>query len=191
VNKVTTTLSIKTLSESTLLAGKEPGKQLLSKLIAATPAEPGGLIAVDLNSVEVVTASFFREAFRAYRDYARTSLRCSVIFANAPDAVLEEAKILALQMNDAFVFANLKDGELSQGRIVGHLEDKQALTLKLVTALGEADAKTLKDRSEHQTGQSVWNNRLSALLSKGILVERLEGRTKIYRPIVKEIAFGY
>jgi len=184
-------LRVKDFTPNSILSGREPGKELLPKLIAAISTQPEQIIAVDFSSIDVVTASFFREAFRALRDYARHSLECTVVFVNASNAVIEEANILALQMADVFVFATLSNDLLSAGRVVGHLEDKQALTLKLVTTLGEADARRVKEESGHPTGQSVWNNRLSALLSKGILLERIEGRTKIYRPIIKEMAFGY
>jgi uncharacterized protein DUF4325 len=183
-------LRISDFAGQNILSGKEPGKELLPKLIAQAPDAPGEIIAVDFASIDVVTASFFREAFRAFRDYARNSLQCAVVFTNASDATIEEAKILALQMSDVFVFANLADGHLSSGRVVGHLEEKQALTLKLVTTLGEADARKVREHSGDSTGQSVWNNRLAALLAKGILVERAEGRSKIYRPLIKELAFG-
>jgi hypothetical protein len=191
VNKVMICLRIKDLTQDTVLSGKELGKAFLPKLIAAVPRDSVDLITADLGSIDVVTASFFREAFRAFRDYARNSLRCAVVFVNASDATVEEAEILALQMSDVFVFAALSNGLLSAGRVVGHLEDKQALTLRLVTDLGEADARRVREHSGHSTGQSVWNNRLSALFTKGILVERIEGRAKIYRPIIKGIAFGY
>ncbi len=186
-----TKLDIKSLTANSILSGKEPGKDLLPKLIGALPPEPGQIIAVDLDSIDVVTASFFREAFRAFRDYARNSLQCAVIFVNATDATIEEAKILALQIGEVFVFANASNGQFSDGKVVGHLEEKQALALKLVTTLGEADARKVREESGHSTGQSVWSNRLSALLAKGILVERVEGRTKIYRPLIKEMAFGH
>lgn len=185
------TLDVKSLTANSILSGRDPGKELLPKLIAAVPPDPEQIIAVNLDSIDVVTASFFREAFRAFRDYARNSLQCAVVFVNATDATIEEAKILALQMSDVFVFAKLSNTHLSDGRVVGHLEDKQALALRLVTTLGEADARKVREESGHPTGQSVWNNRLSALLAKGILVERVEGRTKIYRPLIKEMAFGY
>jgi hypothetical protein len=188
---VITTLDVKGLTTASFLSGKEPGKDLLPKLMAAVPPEPEQIIAVNLDSIDVVTASFFREAFRAFRDYARNSLQCAVVFVNATDATIEEAKILALQMGDVFVFSNSSNGHLSNGKVVGHLEDKQALALKLVTTLGEADARKVREESGHSTGQSVWSNRLSALLAKGILVERIDGRTKIFRPLIKEMAFGY
>jgi hypothetical protein len=113
-----------------------------------------------------------------------------VLFVNASENSVDEAEIVADQTADAFVFAALRNGELINGRVVGYLGEKEALTLRLVTELGEADARRVRDRSGETTGPTVWNNRLSSLSEKGILVERNEGRTKLYRPVIGEIVYG-
>jgi hypothetical protein len=184
-------LEVEELTPLPVLSGGEAGKQMLSRMVGALKRPtPGEIIVVDVGGIELVTASFFREAFRAFRDYAFSALACPTVFANAIDDIIEEAEVLALQMDDVFVFAELKGNSLRRGRIVGRLEDKQRRTVELICELGEGDAKAVRDRSRDDTGVNVWNNRLAALVQKCIVLERNEGRSKFYRPIVEDLAYG-
>lgn len=182
-------LDLNSLTNQRVLSGKDAGRTLLPNLIAALPTGES-LIAVDLQGLDVVTASFFREAFRALRDYVHRSTGGKVVYVNATKDTLDEAEILADQLGDAFIFASLNKGVLSDGRVVGHLEDKQAVALRILAELGEADAKNVKQHSGEGTTTTAWNNRLATLARKGILVERSEGRTKYYKPIIRDLVYG-
>jgi len=75
----------------------------------------------------------------------------------------------------------------------GKLDPKQRLTFELVHERGETDASELMraygDR-EHLRHTTAWNNRLAALVGRGLLMEITQGRAKRYRPIFGEIGNG-
>jgi hypothetical protein len=184
-------IRVQEVSGKKVLSGAAAGQAIFPKLVAKLGEEKQpATVAVDFSGIDVVTASCFREAFRAFRDYVRRSRECPVIFTNATESILEEAQLLADHLGDAFVFAELRGKVISAGIVIGRLEDKQVLTLKLLSNLGEADARQVQEKSGENTGTTVWNNRLSALSSKGLLSERSEGRTKYYRPVIARLAYG-
>ncbi len=176
------------------LAGAGNGQSFLAKLIDATKEVPtGSLVILDLSKVELVSASFFRAAFRAYRDYARSSAMLYVVFANSTAATLEEACFFAESTGDAYVFAKVnRQLQITSPFVVGKLEDKQAKTLAALLKLKEADAGQLLEAFPEPAvaSSAAWSNRLAALALKGLIVERLEGRLKKYRPIIEDLAYG-
>ena len=80
------------------------------------------------------------------------------------------------------------NGNARAPTLLGNLEPKQQITFDLVRKKGETDAKELL-RSHHETDRvrhTAWNNRLAALEKLGILVELNDGRSKRYRPLMKD-----
>ncbi len=79
-----------------------------------------------------------------------------------------------------------------QVRLLGRLESKQLKTLHAVILLGEVDAAGLatRYRVEEDIKPTAWNNRLSALAAKGLLIEKQRGRTKLYRPVLEGLQHG-
>jgi len=193
--KPTIVIDVQALFGSKTLAGTGAGKAFLPRLIeqcASVPAQ--GLAAMDMRKTDLVTASFFRSSFKALRDYGRNQADFYVVHLCRDKATLEEVTAYADDVSDAFLFGDIDGhGEIVRPSLVGALEDKQQRALDAVNELGEADAATLFARYPEDpplSTSAAWSNRLAALSQKGLVCERIEGRSKFYRPIFKEIRHG-
>lgn len=178
-----------------MLAGSKNGEAFFPKLLSETAGRAAGsVVAFDFSGIELVTASFFRTAFRAFRDYARKIAELYPVFVNANEQTLEEITPFAEDVGDVFIFAKLtKNGEIQSAILVGRLDEKQARTLNALADLGgESDAGTLLERFPETPSISAaaWSNRLAALAGKGLVLERLEGRIKKYKLITKDLRYG-
>ncbi|MBG9388377.1 hypothetical protein [Caenimonas aquaedulcis] len=190
-----TVIDVQVLYGSKTLAGTGAGKAFLPKLIeqcASVPAQ--ALAAVDLRKTDLVTASFFRSSFKALRDYGRNQADFYVVHLCRDKATIEEVAAYAGDVSDAFLFGDIDGhGEIVRPFLVGALDDKQRRALDAITELGEADASTLFSRYPENpplSTSAAWSNRLAALSQKGLICERVDGRSKFYRPIFKEIRHG-
>jgi hypothetical protein len=183
-------IQMKELAKSGVLAGALNGRSALGRLLELVRSEPEApeLVFLDFSGIEAATASYLRECVAAFRDVVRgrDSLYYPVI-ANPNEPVRDELLELARTPGDVFMTCALaKDGTVSRPAVVGDLEAKQQLTLKLVQDHGETDAGQLmreygkREKVRHAT---AWNNRLSALASLGLVVEMRQGRLKRYRPL--------
>jgi hypothetical protein len=177
------------------LAGTGAGKSFFAKLLEATgDLNQGTIVGFDLRKTDLVTASFFRVSFKAFRDHARSTTGVYPVHICTSGPTLEEVKAYADDVRDAFIFGDLDDrSELRAPFIIGPMEEKQARTLMYLEDLGEADAATMYTRYPEVpplTSSAAWSNRLASLANKGLVVERSEGRSKIYRPIAKGIRYG-
>ena len=181
-------LSIFDLSErQSILAGSAAGRKLLAALIAATPAvdAPEALF-LDFGGVKVATSSFLRESVIGFRDFSRSSLQnIYPIVANATPAVVEELEFFTNQNSDALWRCNLNSaGRASGAALIGELDPPQRTTFDVVMSLGSATARQLAAQlGGEKIGPTAWNNRLSALAAKGLLVERRSGKTKSFSPL--------
>ena len=173
----------------TLLSGAIPGRRLLSLLIAHTPSSDVPTPAfLDFIGVEITTASFLREAVIGFRDYARHSLRnIYPVVANAAPAVAEELEFFARARNDVLWSCELdSEDKVSDARLVGELDKSQRLTFDAALESGAITAPDLATRfAGEQIGPTAWNNRLSALATKGLLVERKHGKSKSFSPLLE------
>ena len=172
-----------------ILAGTAEGRKLLAALIEAAPAaETPEALFLDASRISVMTASFLREAIVGFRDFARnTHTNLYPVIANPSPAVLEELQFFARQRNDVFWCCDLDaESRASRAVVVGDLDAAQRDTFELVVALGHASAPQLAaDKRGSEVGVTAWNNRLSALASKGLLVARKEGKTKQFSPLLE------
>jgi hypothetical protein len=173
----------------TVLSGAIPGRKLLSTLIAATrsPQVPTPAF-LDFEDIEVATASFLREAVIGFRDYARQSLpNVYPVVANLLPAVAEELDFFVRARGDVLWNCDLDHGDRILGaRLVGELDPAQRSTFEAVAELGATTAPELAARFTGQgIGPTAWNNRLSALATKGLLVERKQGKTKSFSPLLE------
>jgi hypothetical protein len=184
-------LPIKMLADNeTILSGSQAGRRLFAKLVANAPApsepEPAFL---DFSGIDVATSSFFRESVIAFRDYARSTLpNLYPVIANAADAVAEELAFFLRHRADAFWACDLdKDGRPINACLLGELDEVQRSTFDRVLHLGSASAPTLAAQSggEAGVGPTAWNNRLSNLAARGLLVERRGGKTKTFAPVLE------
>lgn len=177
--------------KSKILSGATRGQLFFGKLVTAVTrqAVPQPLF-LNYNGVELMTSSFFRAAILPFRDYCVDKLGLYPVLANiSSPETLDEINVVVEPKRDAVIICKLSSrGEVSDAQVVGVLDEKQQLTLNAVLEEKEADASILKERHQDpsdEIGITGWNNRLAALVVKGLLIEFKKGRGKLYRPVVE------
>ena len=172
-----------------VLSGALAGRRLLSALIAATPSTDAPTpLFLDFSGVEVATASFLRESVIAFRDYARQSLpNIYPAVANLKTAVAEELDFFVRSRGDVVWSCELDfQGTVIAARLIGQLDPAQRVTFNAVLEFGAISAPELATRfADAGIGPTAWNNRLSALANKGLLVERRQGKSKLFSPLLE------
>ena len=173
----------------TVLSGATAGRRSLSALIADTssPDSPTPLF-VDFNGVEVATSSFLRESVIAFRDYARQSLpNIYPVVANLSPVVAEELDFYVRSRGDVLWGCDLdSQGKVIAARLIGDLDPAQRATFKAALESGTISAPQLALQfADAGIGPTAWNNRLSALASKGLLVERRLGKSKSFSSLLE------
>lgn len=172
-----------------VLSGAIPGRRLLSMLIAATrSADTPAPAFLDFDQIEVATASFLREAVIGFRDYSRQSLpNVYPVVANLSPAVTEELEFFVRARGDALWSCELDAHDrVVTAKLIGELDTAQRSTFEAVIELGAITAPELAIRFASQgIGPTAWNNRLSALATKGLLVERKQGKSKSFSPLLE------
>jgi hypothetical protein len=187
-------INMKDVGNGAVLAGALNGRAVLGRLLGLAAAEPGEPepAFLDFGEVEVATASYLRESVLAFRDAIRgRDSHYYPVIANPNESVRDELLELARARGDVLMTCALADdGTVSRAALVGDLEEKQLLTFRLVQERGETDAGELmrdygtREKVRHAT---AWNNRLSALVSLGLVVEMRRGRLKRYRPLLQGV----
>ena len=172
-----------------VLSGAIPGRKLLSALIAATPpSEVPMPVFLDFSGIQVATASFLREAVIGFRDYARQSLHNAYpVVANLLPPVAEELDFFVRARGDVLWSCELdSEDSVVSARLIGDLDPAQRSTFDAALQLGTISAPDLAARfADQRIGPTAWNNRLSALATKGLLVERKQGKTKSFSPLLE------
>jgi hypothetical protein len=173
-----------------VLSGQPRGQLLFGKLIGVVrPQDEPIAIFLNFKGVNVATSSFLRAGVLAFRDHCvRMGLNLFPVLANINDDIADDLKVMLEQRGDAFVVCDMSDDErVSSIRVVGSLDEKQRLTLEAVIQEGETDAASLKEKHEdtEKIGTTGWNNRLTSLAEKGLVMEVRRGRGKLYRPILE------
>lgn len=175
-----------------VLAGSMPGQEAFLALLKDTvnPQLPT-VVFLDFAGVHVATGSFLRESVVAYRNHVRSNFpRLYPVVANASDAVAEELSMLLQLRNDALAICKLsRTGKVTEAKVIGVVDGKQQEALHAVLSRGEADAPTLAKTTPEQK-PTVWNNRLTALVEKGLLVEDATAKTNRYRPVLEGLTYG-
>lgn len=176
-----------------VLAGSIPGKRAFSDLVSQTevPTKPE-LCFLDFRNVAVITSSFLRDSVIAYRNHARSAWPFLYpVAANLSPEVREELETWLAETGDVFVICDLVDDAPTNVAMLGSLDGKQLVALRGVIDLGETDVATLASRVGEDVAPTAWNNRLGALLAKGLIVEvTTGGRNKRYRPILEGLKYG-
>lgn len=180
---------IELMGGQTVLSGAIPGRKLLSALVAATPsAEAPTPAFLDFADIQVATASFLREAVIGFRDYARQSLRnVYPAVANLLPVVAEELDFFVRTRGDVLWSCQLgPDDAVLSASLIGELDLAQRSTFEAARDLGAITAPQLAARfADQQIGPTAWNNRLSSLATKGLLVERKQGKSKSFSPLLE------
>lgn len=174
-----------------ILAGAKGGEAAFLLLRAAIPAlSPGQLVVVDFSQMQICTASAIRELLVPMWKWLRES-GCVGIVGNVDEVTLDEIRLVADTSKQPFICARLLKNNLKDPIVYGQLEEKMALTLRLVLDSGEADAKAVHQLARDNTQVTVWNNRLAALEDLGLLARRKVSKTKFYFPILKGMTYGH
>jgi hypothetical protein len=172
-----------------VLSGAIAGRRLLSALITATQSASTPTMALlDFSGVEVATASFLRESVIGFRDYARQSLpNIYPVVANPSDPVVEELDFFVRARGDVLLSCDLDaSGNVVAARLIGNLDPTQRATFDAVCEVGAISAPELAARfADQHIGPTAWNNRLSALANKGLLIEWRQGKSKSFSPLLE------
>lgn len=177
------------MKNQTVLSGALLGRQALSALVSETlSATEPSVQYIDMKGIDVATISFLRESVVAFRDFSRNrDTSVYPVYANLSDDVSEELDFYLKERGDALAVCDLDEtGAVSNCRLLGRLDEKQLLTFEAIVRLNEATAKALaEDGIEQDVKMTAWNNRLAALTSKGLLIEKRQGRTKAFKPVLE------
>jgi hypothetical protein len=175
-----------------VLSGAINGKAAFAAMVKAIDREPPAPAALflDFSSVSVATASYLRESVFALKAHLRNvASKYYPVAANANASVYDELLTIANARNDAILSCGLSDKDTVYDiLLVGQLDPKQQMTFDLVNEMKDADAGRLMQQygdEEHTTSTTAWNNRLAALVARGLILEFTRGRAKYYRPVLE------
>lgn len=179
------------MNREDVLFGVPKGRQCLTRLLEQTmePLEPS-VVFLDFSGVASATVSFLREGPLAYRQHVRgRSSTLYPVFANLAPSVADSLGEYLTASRDAVYGCDLTArDQVTNPRLIGQLEPKQRLTFDAVEASEGVTAAELARQVGEEIQITAWNNRLSALVQKGLIFETSEGRRKVYRSIfTKEI----
>jgi hypothetical protein len=184
------TISILKHDEEPILAGRLTGKAVFLRVLEEIPSFGAPtLLILDFRGVDLATSSFLSEAVLPLRDHLRFRRPPAyVIVANLNDKVAEEFDELLIRSGDAMLACGISpNGDISNVRLIGKLEEKLLDTFNLVREKGSATAVELyaHSRESDAIGPTAWNNRLSTLTSKSLVIEIAQGRTKKYQTVLE------
>lgn len=187
------TCSMVFLGGGHVLAGAINGKVCFAALVkeikeeSSTPAP----LFLDFTDIQIATASFLRESVFALKNYLRAiNSNHYPVIANVNQETRDEILTIANAKGDAFLECDLVKDHYHNVDLIGHLDPKQQLTFNLVNDLKRTDAAELMEccgDAENLKSATAWNNRLSSLVSRGIIREFTKGRAKYYKPILEVV----
>jgi hypothetical protein len=171
---------------ATIVFGAATGLICFKRLVDAMKDEPEApeVLFVDFGGIEAATVSFLREGPLAFRKYLRDRRsNFYPVFANLVEPVFDSLSDFLRTKKDALFCCKLEKGRAVDAKLVGELEDKQCIAFDEVTRRGEATAVSLAQTAPpgEPTNATAWNNRLAALVDKGLLIESKAGRSKTFR----------
>jgi hypothetical protein len=144
---------------------------------------------LDFVGVELATSSFLSEAVLPLRDHLRTRRPPAyVIVANLAEKVAEELDELLNRSGNAILTCDIAaNGDITRVHLAGRLDEKLLETFNLIRQKGSASAVELhaESRKSDGIGPTAWNNRLSILTSKSLVLEIARGRTKKFQPVLE------
>ena len=178
------------LNEDPVLAGRLSGKRAFIKALERLPemTEPT-LVLLDFRGVDLATSSYLSEVLLPLRDHLRLRHPPGyAVAANLSERVREEIEEMLRRTSEALLTCITDANEpISNVQLCGRLDEKLEETLALVSCKRETTAAQLhaESREADSVGSTAWNNRLTSLSAKSLIVEILQGRTKKYRPLLE------
>lgn len=187
-------INVLNISNQKILAGSPRGRTFLAQLIEQVKQEEAAApLFLDFGGIEVATGSFLRTVVLGFRDYCISAeLNVIPVVANLNVEMLEEMSLILDLKGDAILSCSLNNkNQISDVKVLGKLEEKQLITLDTVLRDKEVNAVDLEKRywEQEKIKATGWNNRLTSLVTKGILLEITRGRQKFYRPVL-EVEYG-
>ena len=185
------TISLSEFSASGVLSGAALGAAIQARVLMEIESCHAPICCLDFQGVECATASFVREAVFGTRDALRRAEHdTQVIIANAAPTVIEDILVITRAMGTCIVHViSTKVNQCSRPTVLGTLDQAQRETLCLVLELEEATATELATkRPEVKT--TAWNNRLTGLVGRGLLIESRRDRHKVYQPVIRGLTYG-
>ncbi len=173
-----------------ILAGRLSGKAAFVRVLEELPAlSAPTLLFLNFRGVDLATSSFLSEAVLPLRDHLRFRRPPAyVVVANVGAKVAEELDEFLIRSGDAVLACEIGgNGSPRNARLLGRLDEKLLETFNLVRAKGAATAVDLhaESRESDAIGPTAWNNRLSALTGKSLVMEIAQGRTKKYQAVLE------
>lgn len=173
-----------------VLAGRLNGKRAFARAIGQLPTlDAPTLVFLDFRSVLYATSSFLGEVVVPLRDHLRSSQPPGyVVVTNLTETVREELDDLLRRTGDAVMSClTTSASNATHLQLLGALEPTLRETFDLVKQKGETSAVELHSESggSNGVGPTAWNNRLSSLAAKSLLIELPRGRAKKYRPVLE------
>ena len=187
-----TSIDMSNFATRGILAGARLGKFVFLELVGKTLDEPRSpqAIALDFKGVDIATASFLRESVFSFKSVMR--MRESAFYpfvANFNQEVREELDILAKAMSEVVIGCRLTSSYIPRNvEVIGTLEPKLQLVFDFINRNSQVGAVSLRKNFSDDVGErsTVWNNRLAALASRGLIKVVSNGRSKIYKPVIRE-----
>lgn len=181
-------IRLRDLVDDEVFGGATYGEVLLAELISAGRDLPSDcrVLALDFSDVSVATSSFLRTSILAFRAFWQAEQRQSaIVVCNLCQSVEEELDFLLVQGSDAMVACRWVRSRLGEPRVLGKLDQKERECLEALEASDEpmdARAVAMHYGEDVSGGKRFtrWNNLLASLSKKGVLVERTDGRKKLY-----------
>jgi hypothetical protein len=183
------TIDIKELAGKNVLGGSIPGQLLFGKLISrVTSGKDSEPFFLDFGKIQLATSSYLRESVLAFQRWGidrKPPLFASI--ANVNSETQEELAVALADSGGAIWVCTLARGRIVSSGVIGKFDQMQRETFELVRARGEVDAPSLARETINgrRVSQTAWNNRLAALASRGVLMERQQSKTKIYRLVLE------
>jgi hypothetical protein len=188
MNKVT--ITVLKPNEEPILAGRLDGKRTFLRVLEEIPSLTAPtLLILDFRGVELATSSFLSEAVLPLRDHLRFRRPPAyVVVANLAEKIAEEFDELLIRSGDALLACDSDaNGNITHVRLTGKLEEKLLDTFNLIRERGAVSAVELHadSRESDGIGPTAWNNRLSVLTGKSLVMEIAQGRTKKYQTVLE------
>lgn len=189
---VCTSISLLASTGRSELAGATDGSAWYQDARSLIDGAPAGAFVLDFAGIRIATVSWLREALIALLKYAGTMKPDLVLVAaNLSDLVKEELQVALDATGTVMIVASFSPpaGIVEPG-VLGRLDPSLRETLVAVGDEQSFDAPLVCKALPH-VGASAANNRLASLEAKNILRSHRSGRSRVYRPVLEGLRYGY
>jgi hypothetical protein len=189
------------------LAGECVLREVLERTSKTSCDEAGIVLAVDLVKVNLATTSYIKAGLlpllfsgQRYADQTTSgsadaggvsALNIYPVFCNVEEEVLDTMNEVFAGRRLPFLVGDLHDGDLSNGRIFGFLDEALLRTIRLIHRREKVTALELASEfSNEGIKPTAWNNRLNDLWRLRLLRRIKRGKEWWYKPVTKELTYG-